>query len=286
MRALAEFVMRGRGQAILVAVVAIVVPFFSWVGAATVGLVALRRGAKEGLLVLGWSVLAALVVLLWRGDVGPMAVLLGTAATCLVLRWTVSWPYALITAVAVGVLGGVLMHTVGGAYVKQLLALLNQLFDQLREQMPAQQAQELGKLSALQLSGFLGFRATCAAVVATLLARWWQAMLYNPGGFRTEFHRLRLPLPVAVGLLACAALLVAAGSVYRIWALSFATPFVVAGFALVHGLVGLKGWGRGPLVALYVAWLLLWELVTIGLFVAALIDSGVDFRGRLRRRMH
>jgi hypothetical protein len=285
MRALAEFAMRGRGQAILVAVLAIVVPFFTWVGAAVVGLVALRRGTREGLLVLGWSLLAALVVALWRGDMGPMAALLGTVGACLVLRWTISWPYALVATVLAGVLVGVLLLTVGSTYVQHLLEALNKLFEQVRAQMPAQQAAELGNLSVAQLSGFLGFRTTCAAVAGTLLARWWQAMLYNPGGFREEFHRLRLPLSVAAALLLVGGLLAAlAGVEYRVWALPFAVPFIVAGFALAHGVVGLKGWGRAPLVALYVSWFLLWELVTIGLLLAALLDSGFDFRERLRKR--
>jgi len=282
MRALADFVMRGRAQAILVAVLGILMPFFAWVSTGVVGLVALRRGGRDGFLVFAWSLLAAFAVFMWRGDIGPATALAGTMVAALVLRWSVSWPHALLAASIVGALSSLLLLTVGSGYVEKLLALLNPMFDELRRQMPAGQGAAIGALSAAQVSGLLGFRTVCAAVAGLLLARWWQAGLYNPGGFREEFHRLRLPLPLALGLVVAIALTLLPGVEYRVWALIFAVPFVVAGFALVHGVVGLKGWGRGPLVVLYVAWLLLWELVTIALLLLALFDSGWDFRGRLR----
>ena len=64
----------------------------------------------------------------------------------------------------------------------------------------------------------------------------------------------------------------------------FALPFLVAGFALVHGVVGIRHWGRGPLIVLYIAWLLAWELVTGVLLLLAVVDSWLDFRARLRNR--
>jgi len=62
MRALAEFIMRGRVQAIGVAIVGILLPFFLWFGVAAVGLVVLRKGGSEAFVVLGWGLLAALAV--------------------------------------------------------------------------------------------------------------------------------------------------------------------------------------------------------------------------------
>ena len=48
MRALAEYVMRGRREALLVSTMAVVLPMFFWLGAAVVGLVTLRKGVREG----------------------------------------------------------------------------------------------------------------------------------------------------------------------------------------------------------------------------------------------
>jgi len=271
-------------RALLVLVVIAVLPACVWLSAGAVGLVFLRRGFSAGFSVLIWAALPALAVVLWGGDMAPLAALIGTAVLAMVLRLTASWPQALVAAAVFGVLVSLLLHVFGGNYVQQAQELLNRLFDQWRQQLPAQQAAQLKPFSTAQISGLLGLRAAGMAVSSALLARWWQALLYNPGGFREEFHRLRLPLPMACALLAGGLLLALPGEDYRLWALSITVPFVVAGFALVHGLVGLKKWGRVPLVVLYLAWVLLWQLVTLALFVAALIDSSWDFRGRLRSR--
>jgi hypothetical protein len=47
--------------------------------------------------------------------------------------------------------------------------------------------------------------------------------------------------------------------------------------------VGLKGWGRFVLVAVYVAWLLI-DWAKAALLLLALVDSGWNFRARLAKR--
>ena len=284
MRALAEFVMRGRTQAIGVAIVAILMPFFVWVSAAVIGLVALRRSGQDTVIVLGWSVLAAVAVMLWQGDPGPVVALIGTAIAAAVLRWTRSWPFALVAIVVSGLVSAAALNAFDSGFVNELVDMLNQFLGRLSAEMPADQAALLGKMSATQVCGLLGLRSACLMLIALLLARWWQAMLYNPGGFRDEFHRLRLPVSVVIGLIVAGAAITQIGRDYQVWAALFALPFLAAGFALVHGIVGLRRWGRGPLVALYLAWLVAWELVTIALLLLALLDCWWDFRGRLRPR--
>lgn len=284
MRALAEFVMRGRVQAICVAIAGIVLPFFAWVSAAVVGLVALRRSGQDAVVVLGWSVLAAIAMMLWQGDPGPVVALIGTAVAASVLRMTRSWPYALLTVVVAGLLSAVMFNVGDSHFVAKLTEMLNEFLATLRTKMPPEQAALLGQMSTTQVSGLLGVRSAGLMVIALLLARWWQAILYNPGGFREEFHRLRLPITIVIGLIAAGVLIAQISRDYQVWTALFALPFVVAGFALVHGMVGLRSWGRGPLIVLYVAWVLAWELVTGVLLLLAVIDSWVDFRGRLAAR--
>lgn len=282
MRALAEFVMRGRAQAIGVAIVAMVLPLFVWISAAVVGLVALRKSGQEAFVVTGWVALAALALLIWQGDPGPLTAVISVSVAATVLRWTRSWPLVLLVIVGAALLSALLLQLVGVGLVAELTAALNELLGKLREQMPSEQARLLGELVPAQICGLLGLRSACLSVVALLLARWWQALLYNPGGFREEFHRLRLPPPVAIGLIGAAAVTTAFGSEYTFWSGMLVLPFILAGFALVHGAVAIKGWGRGPLIAVYVGWILLWEVVTAVLLLLALIDSGLDFRARMR----
>lgn len=283
MRALAEFVMRGRIQAIAVASLAAASSLFAWVGAAVVALVVLRRGPAQGLVVLGWSLLAALAVALWRSDLGPVTALVGAAIAALVLRATVSWPLALTASAALGLVVAVGFQTIGSHYVDTLLQALAQLFAEMRSSLPEEQRVMLRDPVASQVSGLLGLSTTMATVISLLLARWWQSMLYNPGGFRVEFHQLRLPPLLATGLVAGAVLVaVLGGPAWYFWALLFAVPLVVAGFALVHGAVALKGWRRMPLVILYVTWLFSGWVKAL-LLLLAVVDSWWDFRGRIAR---
>src|SRR5690606_38868442 len=48
------------------------------------------------------------------------------------------------------------------------------------------------------LAGLMGAVHALMALVGLMIGRSWQAGLYNPGGFRDEFHRLR-PSPLAAG---------------------------------------------------------------------------------------
>lgn len=282
MRALAEFVMRGRAQAIGVAILTMVLPLVVWISAAVVGLVALRKSSQDAFVVVGWVALAALALLIWQGDPGPLTAVVGIAVAATVLRWTRSWALALLVIVGIGVLSALLLQWFGSGLITELTTALNELLGKLREQMPPDRAQLLGQLAPTQISGLLGLRSACLTVVALLLARWWQAVLYNPGGFREEFHRLRLSSLVAVGLIGAGGLINVFGNEYAFWSALFALPLVVAGFALIHGMVGIKGWGRGPLIALYVGWIFMWEIVTAVLLLLALIDSWLDFRARVR----
>ena len=100
MRALAEFIMRGRVQATLVVAGAAVLPLLFWLSAAAVCLVLLRRGS-DALSVLGVGVLSVLVSWHFLQDPTALLVLLGTCGLALVLRAGYSWNRVLLVSTAV-----------------------------------------------------------------------------------------------------------------------------------------------------------------------------------------
>lgn len=283
MRALAEFAMKGRGQATFAAVLATGTVLFAWAGAAIVALVILRRGLSAGSFVLLWALLPA-IALVAMGDTGPLTTLLGTALAASVLRVTASWPLALTTAVGSGVMTGLAVLMFGGAYVEEILRILGEFIAQLQTQAQSQggEAPAISKPSASQILGLLGLSNAITVVLCLILARWWQAMLYNPGGFRSEFHGLRLTPPLTVLLLVSGCGLALLGPDYRFWALIFAVPFMFTGFALVHGLAGQRQLGGNWLGMFYFAWLIL-EPFKLLLLLLAAADSWLDIRGRSRR---
>lgn len=280
MRALAEYVMKGRSQAVLAVVFATGTVLFAWLGAAIVALVVLRKGTKQGSFVLFWGLLPA-TYLATVGDTGPIVTLLGTTLTAVVLRVTGSWSWALVTAVGSGLLTAVVLSTVGAGYVELILQLLRDTFAELAKQSAnADASNPLVLPTALQIAGLMGLTNAFTAAMCLLLARWWQALLYNPGGFQAEFHRLRLAPQLTVLLIALGLALSLMGSDFRFWAVIFALPLVFAGFALIHGLAGHKQLKNSWLGLIYGGWLMLTPVRAVVLLLAV-ADSWLDFRSRL-----
>lgn len=279
MRALAELIMKGRTQAVIVAALSVGSVLFSWIGASAVALVTLRKGAYQGGMVLLWALLPATAVAYW-GDTGPLSMLIGAAAAAAVLRSIMSWPWALVIASAVGLLTSLALVSLGHGILDRVLVLMNEMLQQLA---PVQQGEvAVGDVlpTATEFAGLLGLNNAFVVAGCLMLARWWQAMLYNPGGFGEEMRAVRIPPALTVVLIAVGVAVAALGAEYIYWAATLAMPLVIAGFSLVHATARARNISTGWLVLFYIAWLLLGPLKT-GLLVIAVADSWMNFRARL-----
>jgi hypothetical protein len=118
------------------------------------------------------------------------------------------------------------------------------------------------------------------SVLSLIVGRYWQALLYNPGGFGREFRAIRFPLLPAMLLLAFMLLGPNIGPQMAMLTPLCSVPLVFAGLALIHGLVAQKRLARFWLVGLYVTLLLFMQLIYPLLVVLAIVDSLIDFRGR------
>lgn len=273
MRSLASYAMQGRRQATLIAFVTGLVPLVNLLTPALLGLVCLRHGPREALLVGAWAILPlagwALV-----GDVTPFLLAVGVLALASTLRSTGRWDVTLVGAVLIGVAA------------EMVLRMRPEFMANLLDQLDGMMVQNAGTVEPIAredmqvlLYSLFGVVHMFLAICMTMLARWWQALLYNPGGFRQEFHSLRLPPRMAMAL---AGLFLAASFGVPVlvgWVLYFVMPLFFAGLALVHGLVGLKRLSGLWLGAFYL--LLLSPVVAQLLTVAALFDSWYDFRRRV-----
>lgn len=278
---IARWVMRGTPHAAGGAVVASFIPWLFWLGAAIAALMTLRRGLSPALPVI---IAAALPAGWWwtQGDAIPLASILLVTLMAVVLRSRMRWSEALIA----GALAGAAMIQLGvflppggaGPMLEQLRQGSAEIDGMLREL--AAQGLDTEQLASLLISGVTGLIVLLAAVACLALARGWQAGLYNPGGFREEFHALRL----APRELAVLVALGVVGMVLGIPALGLLAwvPLLVTGIALVHGFIGLKGMNGLWLVAFYVLLITTWPMILIVLLLA-FIDSFADFRGRLAR---
>jgi hypothetical protein len=274
--------MKGRKEAVLVTLIATGTVLFAWLGAVVIALVTLRKGPSQGGYVLLWGLFPAVVVAAF-GDTGPLTTLLGVMLAAVVLRATAAWSWALLAAVVSGLLTATIMLTVGSGYIELIMQMFGDLFAEMAKQAATagqESAAVIEMPGALQVAGLLGVSNAFIIIICLIFGRWWQSLLYNPGGFRQEFHLLRLPPLLVIVLLLSGFLLTVMGSDYRFWAVICALPFLFAGVALVHGVFAQKNLGRAWLVAFYCAWLLL-APIKIALLILVVADSWLDIRKRI-----
>ncbi len=283
MRALAEFIMRGRMQAIFVVAGAAALPMLFWLSAAAGSLVLLRRGLNDALSVLLWAVIPALAW--WYfGDPRTLLVLLGSLGLALLLRSHASWVRVMVCSVGLGLL---YVWALGAVFGEPIAALASELQKVLPDALSGAYQQlsveERGRLESLLvpvLTGLLAALLQIVTLLSLMLGRYWQAALYNPGGFGSEFRALRFPPMLAMLLLVGMLLGPNLGAQLAVLTPLCSVPLVLAGLALMHGLVAQGRLPRFWLVGLYVTLVLFMQLIYPLLAVLAIVDSLFDFRGR------
>lgn len=298
MRFLANTIMRGPMAAILVTSVAamlgLLLPPLGYLSAAAVGLVTLRLGLIEAGKVVAGAVLATAV--LGAVAVGnaliPLAFLLVLWLPLLVSAYSLRRSGDLARSLLLTGLFGVTVVFGFHAAVADPAGWWREVLYRMVEQATAEQQElllpVLDEMAAL-MTGMVGAAVALGIALSLFLARWWQAVLYHAGGFRSDFHALRL----GRGLTLVTVLLLVLN-----WMQPTALPMLtdllplalmlnmLQGIAVVHGLVARSGANSGWVVAMYV--LLLLPMVTtqtaLTLAVAGMVDNWMDFRARIGAR--
>lgn len=281
MKALAEFVMRGRKPAILVVMIAAVLPMLFPVSAAAGSLVLLRRGLADAASVVGWALLPAMTWWL-LGEPRPLLVIVGTLVLAQVLRNSISWLRVVLTSVCVGVLFAAVLGQVQGELIASTVTALQQVLPEMLGEayssLTAIQRERLVALLPPLLTGIMAALLQLLCLMCLMVARYWQAVLYNPGGFARELQALRIPAPVAAALLAAVVLAPYGGSDLLMLAPLLSLPLLLAGVALVHALVADRRIAVFWLAGMYVSLVLFMQLTYPLLVLLAVVDSVLDFR--------
>ncbi|MCK2149169.1 MULTISPECIES: hypothetical protein [Marinobacter] len=281
MRALAQFVMRGPLQASAVAAVTTAVPLLFWIGAAVVGLVILRLGISKGLNVGLWALLPALGWSWFGQDPTALAVLLQVMLMASVLRTTLSWERALLGGSFLAIVTGLMLPVIYPGLLDDLVQAGVSFYEQYNADVARTLGGDLEQVIRDTMNASMAGTYLATGIGMTMLARSWQAGLYNPGGFRSEFHALKLSPAVAV---VCAVIMVIGpvlglNSMLLVWVAG--TPLFLASLALIHGIVGRKKLSGQWLVLFYIALVLLGPSLMILLVVLAFVDSWLDIRKRI-----
>lgn len=279
MRSLAEFIMRRRLQAALLVGVTALMPLLVWLGNGALALVTMRRGPQDGAMILVGAVIVygAVELLLGGRALAVVAMLLlvwlPMYGAALVLRISISLQLAVLAITAFTLLALAIWHLT----VPDPRALWESILAPVLEDLSDEDRAAMVTFFSTTLVAYIAIGLWANTTIGLLLGRYWQAVLYNPGGFRKEFHRLRLDRRLAV--VALVLLLLASfagqGPVLQ-FGLVVATPFLLQALAMTHALVYRRGWSKVWLVILYLA--LPFAYVPVAL--VGILDSFVDFRRR------
>ena len=293
---LASFVLKGQSQAALVAatmaILGLLVPPASWISAAAIVLVTLVNGSQRGLTTMGLALLGTAVFsyLIFSSPqiaiIFVLLVWLPAWLAAVVLRQTVSLAFSLQMLAALSLLVVVLLYALYPDFGEFWREPLDEMMIQLAQQSNEFSLQELKQTEDWVikfLPGLFTSSLMFGAMLSLFIGRWWQAVLYNPGGFAEEFQSLNLG---KISALIALAIILIAMAIANVFTFSLVTIvfvlYLVQGLSLLHALVRMRQVNTTWLFVFYLAVFFIPHLILLLIFVGA-IDPWLDIRQRVAK---
>lgn len=281
--------MRGRAQAIGVAILGSVV-MLPIASQATLSLVSLRKGFNEGL----WVTMAALLPLIlfvsmgmdtWTGKFFAVELFAVTFIASVVLRETMSLEITILAATAASAVAAFVFVGLFPSVVDELskgLTTVLQNIEQDQVEVPAELKVAFTNYTGLKASGLIAFVYSWTVMMGVFAGRWLQAILYNPGGFQSEFHGMRVNIPVMLTCVVAAVFFEFQGHDYMYWVHFSLTPLVMVGLGMVHFIAKNTKLGFAGLSVFYLSIALFPPLTMIVTLFLGLTDPLVNYRARFK----
>ncbi|MGZ8095334.1 MAG: hypothetical protein ACXWUD_03710 [Methylosarcina sp.] len=261
-------------------------PPISVLSSAAVALVTLRRGASEGFYVLISSGIAAGLLGFFVIGNYQFALLYGMVLwlpvwlISIVLREGRHLSLAVEIAILIGVVGVVgyyLFNDEPSAMWK------NVLLQMVPQNAPVENVQHTVDALSHYMTGVVAAGSVFGLLFGLFLGRWWQSLLYNPGGFKQEFLALnthpRLALG-SMGVIALAAL--STGTVSEIaWNVTILlfVLYIFIGTAVLHTVFSGMKMGR-YLVPMFYITLFLLPHALLPVALVGLSDAWLNIRDK------
>lgn len=293
--------MQGRLQAIIAAstlmllslvMPPLIKPIVIIVSFATIALVTLRKGYLEGLTVLLSSTFAAAILgafLVWQYQFAYLMLV-----SCL-LMWLPVWVISVILRegryLSLAIELTILMGVVGvvGFYLyatnPEPAAIWKNMFAPFMEMLPKDapvvDIQEKLDFMAHYMTGVVAASTVFSLMFGLFLGRWWQSVLYNPGGFKKEFLSLTTEPRLAISTI-CVVILawVSSGIVSEVAWNVLILVFVLytyIGTAVLHSLFAAMNRANYIIPMFYVT-LLLIPHVILPVAIVGLGDAWLNLR--------
>lgn len=286
------YLLKQRRNLIIAALVCALLPFAGlptfWFSILLLALVTLYKGGREGFWVLLWVVLPGLA---WSfiGDASQIAGIIALRVVVVwllaaILRRTASWAIILQCAALLGVVSVISLHLVipdvALWWIQELTVYWNSLAPSFNLAIDVTKTQEFLQFASQFATGVLAVALLIMDLTLLLLARSWQAALFNPGGLAKELLQVRMSY-TASALFLITALASCFGSALAMDVLPvMMLPFALAGLSVVHAQLKYKKpeLKLPLLIGLYFALILFLPYMAILLSAVGVIDSGYDFR--------
>lgn len=281
----ARLIMQGRGHALGLVFISLMVSPLFWPGsilaAAGLSLVWLRIGIRDGALLWLWALMPAIASATFLDSFMPLLVITGSSIASWVLRMTASWRYTLAGLTLSCLLAALGLEHFSGGLLDPYVTAFNELLQQMQQQLMQSEFRDIlpQSVGATFVAGLYGAMLSVGTFASVVLARSWQSKLYNPGGFQQEFHRLRLGQVESIAAVLLLGLFFTLGTQYLTWAWIALFPLLVAGLALFHAWALQKKLAMHWYFMFYTV-LVLWDPLKVILAGVALADSFIDFRSR------
>lgn len=295
---LARFILKRPGQAALVAAAMAIISLMDmilapavWVSGAAIALVTLVRNYRQGFMVMVLATVGSVVfaTLIFSS---PMVV-----AYFLLMSWLPVWMAATVLKHAASLATSLQLMMVlsltavvvlyfvfpdfGELWRPMLEIFIQQLSEQSQGQLDSQALKQAIEVVIRLMPGLVATSLLFGSMISLLLARWWQAALYNPGGFGSEFQSLnlgKLVAVVAVGIASAAIVLVT--DVLNSMLLVLSMLYLTQGMSIVHAIVNRKKMNAAWLYLVYILMLFVPEVIAL-VIIAGIADAWIDFRRRL-----
>ncbi len=303
LRRFTDFVLQNRLYAMGAAFVLSLIPLFgASLGILIAAFVTLRKGAFEGTLVL----CAVLVPYLLSYVLSPpsaepelfliatltiIAINILTWLLALILRRYGNWNWVIEVSILAGVMLICIVHLVfpeiQNWWGAQLTSYLNKTAAMLQQLAPeggaAQEEMQANIVANMKqyITGLVIASIIFNALLQLVIARGWQAVIFNPGGLRKELYAIRLSYVSAFVFIAVLATAYAGNAFGLDMMPVMVTAFCAAGLSLIHCTLAAKNAGWFWLVLVYLGILFLFPMGVVLVAMIGLLDSLFDIRQRL-----
>ena len=285
-----NFVLERRSRAAMLVFLLNIFPtFFSMIAAMIFALVTLRKGAKEGLFLLPWAILpfCAQAYAMHYPITSVIAALLGWLVfwlCAIVLKHYSSWSAVIQVAVILAMLFVFIFHWYVGDVQAYWVHSVKNFASQVANSNEMSNFVQPGFLLLFSkiATGLGALLFTLSIVMKLVMARWWQALMFNPGGLRKELHSIVLPRWMLALLVLVLVGVFSGHGLSMDVSIPLLGAYVIAGLSLLHAWVVNYRFNIVLLILFYVA-VYIFPKVLLVVVLAAIVNSLFYFTPKIKK---